>query len=349
MDRLAYRLGDQVEKRAPRIGRSEIYRPSHVLEHGPAGGGRGHRRDDLLHQIHDVVVVGQGQVGLQRGELRVVGGVDALVPEDAAQLEHPFEAAHDQPFEVEFGSDTEIHVEVESVVVGHERAGESASGQALQHRRLDFEEAAGFELVAQLRQDAGPYRRHPTRIFVDDEIEVALTVPAFFVLQAVPFLGQRPQGLGKQLELCDPNAQFTPPGRHHFAPASDPIARINRLEALEAVGAEGLPIDEQLDGAPGVLQHRKDELPHPAQVEHPARYRYLPTGLPSGFELSEFGLQVPRPGGTFKTGRVRLFSPGLHCLELLETPSSQRMCMEGIRVGDPGMGLEVVVVHEWRP
>ena len=86
--------------------------------------------DDRLGQVHHVVVVAERLVGLEHRELGVVAGVEALVAEDAADLEDPVHAADDQPLERQLERDPQVHVDVERVVVGDERLRRRAAGLA---------------------------------------------------------------------------------------------------------------------------------------------------------------------------------------------------------------------------
>ena len=88
------------------------------------------------------VVVAVGLVQLQRGELRVVLEVRALVAELLAHLEHLLHAADDQPLQVQLGGDPEVEIQVVRVDVGLERAGVGAAVDELQDRRLHLGEPA---------------------------------------------------------------------------------------------------------------------------------------------------------------------------------------------------------------
>ena len=76
-----------------------------------------------LGDLHHLAVVGERLVQLHHRELGVVAGGDALVAEDAADLEHPLHAADDQPLQVQLERDAQVQLHVERVVVGDERAG----------------------------------------------------------------------------------------------------------------------------------------------------------------------------------------------------------------------------------
>ena len=73
-------------------------------------------------------------VELARGELRVVGEVDPLVAELAADLVHAVQAADDEHLQVQLGRHAHEQVEVEVVVVRHEGLGRRAARHHVHHR-----------------------------------------------------------------------------------------------------------------------------------------------------------------------------------------------------------------------
>ena len=94
----------------------------------------------------------------------------------------------------------------------------------------------------------------PAGLLVDDEVGVALAVAGVGVGEALPLVGQRPHGLGQQLEALDLHRQLALAGRHDGALDPDPVAEVERIEGLVALVAEHGPGDEQLD-LPGPVPH----------------------------------------------------------------------------------------------
>jgi hypothetical protein len=170
----------------------ERERPEHLL---------GQADDELLGQVHQVLVRGAGLIELEQRELRVVLRRQALVAEDAAELEDALEAADDQALQVELGRDAEVEVDVERVVMCDKRSRRGAAGHALHHRRLDLEEAALAEEAPDVIDDAAPDLEDAPRLGVGDEVEVALAVARLDVLEAVPLLRQGAERLGQEPEL----------------------------------------------------------------------------------------------------------------------------------------------------
>ncbi len=164
---------------------------------------------ESLDQAHHVAVVGVGLVGLEHGELRVVGPVHALVPEVVADLVDPLEPAHQQPLEVELVRDPEVQRHVERVVVGHERPRRGATVEWLQDRGLDLQEPLLVQVAADPAHRARAKPEDLAHLGMHGQIGVALAVADLGVLQAAegggPIVpgaglpaGQRPQRLGEQ-------------------------------------------------------------------------------------------------------------------------------------------------------
>ena len=94
----------------------------------------------------------------------------------------------------------------------------------------------------------------PAGLLVDDEVGVALAVAGVGVGEALPLVGQRPHGLGQQLEALDLDRQLALAGRHDGALDPDPVAEVERIEGLVALVAQHRPGDEELDLA-GPVPH----------------------------------------------------------------------------------------------
>ena len=92
------------------------------------------------------------------------------------------DAAHDEPLQIELGRDAHVERHVERVVMRDERARQRAARHRLHHRRLDLEEAARDQKLANRRDDTAAHLEHAPRVRVDDQIEIALPVACLDVL-----------------------------------------------------------------------------------------------------------------------------------------------------------------------
>ncbi len=149
--------------------------------------------DQVLGQVHDLVVGGIGLVQLQHREFRIVPGRDALIAEVAVDLVDTLQATDHQALEVQLGRHAQVQLQVQRVVVGHKGLGGGAAGDVMHHRRLHFEEAPRVEPLAHGADDLRTLDEDLARIRRDDQVDVALAVSLLHVRQAMEFVGQRPQ------------------------------------------------------------------------------------------------------------------------------------------------------------
>ena len=115
-----------------------------VLDNLGVADGLVSRLDDTLGERLHALEVGEGTVGLHRGELGVVGKVHALVTEDTADLEHALKTADDAALEVQLGGNTQVALLIERVEVRDERLSRSAALDGLQDGGLDLHVAVGL-------------------------------------------------------------------------------------------------------------------------------------------------------------------------------------------------------------
>ncbi|CAB4853297.1 unannotated protein [freshwater metagenome] len=103
------RLGHEVDHAypAPRLGKVVHQLDIGTVDgdHGGAGGVDRGLSDETLGGLDHLAVVGERLVQLHHRELGVVASADALVAEDASDLEHALHTADDESLEVQFECD----------------------------------------------------------------------------------------------------------------------------------------------------------------------------------------------------------------------------------------------------
>jgi hypothetical protein len=123
-------------------------------------------------------------------------GGDSFISETPIDFKNPFQTADDQPFQVELGSDSHVKFHVQGIVVRFERLGGRASGNGVHHGRLYLNVIALGKEASDAIEDLGPNQKRFLDLGVDNEIEVALSIPGLNVRQAMPFLWKRTETLG---------------------------------------------------------------------------------------------------------------------------------------------------------
>ena len=257
----------------------------------------GHGLHHVLHQVHHAVKIGVGLIQLDGSEFRVVGGVHAFVPEDAAHLVDSVHAAHDQPLQVQLRLDTQHHVDVQGVVMGVEGARGSADLKGGQDGGVHLQEAPAIQKMPQLPQDLAPLHEGVLDLRVHDEVNITLTIPGLPVGKTVELLRQGQQGLGKQGGLMDPDGNFAPLGPEHVALDAHNVANVVLLETVEGILLHLVDLHIKLDAAGVILQVAENHLAHAPLAHEPSAQGY---GL--AFHLLEMVLDLGGGGGHVKLG-----------------------------------------------
>src|SRR5665213_2300010 len=135
-----------------------------------------------------------------------------------------------------------------------EGLGRGPTRYAVQHRRLDLEEALLQQQAAHDRDDLRAAAQRGTRFLVDDQIEIALAVTRLDVGQAVELLRQRQERLGQHREVARIDGELAARRAPDNALDPDDVAEIEQLEEAQALGRQDVLVAEDLDLAGAVVQ-----------------------------------------------------------------------------------------------
>ena len=195
---------------------------------------------------------------------------DTFVTEVTVDFEHTVETTDHQTLQVQFRRDTQVHVQVQGVVMGDERTRRRAARDHLHHWGFHHKVAVDHEL-ADTGHDLGANFEGLTGFIVRDEIQVALTIARFLILQAVEFVRQRAQGFGQQTQLGAVDRQFTGFGFEQFTFRAQDIAQVPLLELLVVDAFRQVVTGNvQLNTATNVLQGHEGGFTHDTTGHHAA-------------------------------------------------------------------------------
>ena len=152
--------------------RRAVHIAAHLLEH-------------LLGELHHPVVILVSHIDLHRRELWVVRAVHALVAEVFRELIDALKAAHNKALQVKLVGNAEVEIDVERVVVCHERAGGGATGYGLQDGCLDLKVSAGVEELAHGGVDFATLDEDLLHVGIDHEVDVTLAIALLGIGKAV--------------------------------------------------------------------------------------------------------------------------------------------------------------------
>ena len=114
-----------------------------------------------------------------------MGAVHALIAKVFRKFIHPIKAAHNESFEVEFIGNAQIQRNVQRIVVGDKRTGRGPSRNGLQNGCFHLEIAFLVEKCAYGLSDFGAFNEGVFDLRIDDQIDIALAVAQFGIIEFV--------------------------------------------------------------------------------------------------------------------------------------------------------------------
>ena len=219
----------------------------------------------LLGEIHQIAVIGIGHIEFQHGEFWVMANGDPLVPEVTVDFVHALEATDHQTLQIELGGNTQVHVDIQRIVMGDEGASGGTAWDHLHHGGFHFHELLGVQEVTDTVDHLVTDLEGLARLFVGNQIQVTLTATGFLIGQTLVLFRQRTQRLGQQTDVGNVHGEFTGIGTEYGPFHADDIAQIPLLELL-VVEAFGQIVTGDIDLylAAHVLQGGKRGLAHDA-------------------------------------------------------------------------------------
>jgi hypothetical protein len=199
-----------------------------------------------------------------------VHGRDALVPKVLTDLEDLVETAHQQSLEVELGSDAQVEVGVERVVMGDKRPRQRATRERLQDGRLHLDEALAFQVTPHRGDQLAAGPQLPGDVRVGDEVHIPLAVPGLAVLETVEFLRQGAHRLGEQRPRVGKYGQLASAGAEDVALHPDDVADVEVSQTLEGLVAQSIEVAVDLEVVPAVTEREEDRLAVLAATHDPA-------------------------------------------------------------------------------
>src|SRR3990167_10074572 len=88
------------------------------------------------------------------------------------------------------------------------RPGKAAAVNRLQSRSLDFYKTPAVEKIPDCRDDPASDDQSIIYLRIQEHIQIAFAVPFLYVFQAVPFIRQRSDCFGDNLEIGGKNRDF---------------------------------------------------------------------------------------------------------------------------------------------
>ncbi len=154
----------------------------------------------LFGQIHQIIVVCIRHIEFQHGEFWVMTNRDTFVTEVTVDFIHTLETTYDQTFQIQLWCDTQIHVDIQRIVVRDKWTRRRTTRNHLHHRGFYFHEAFAVQEITDTVDHLIADHERSAGIFVGNQIQVTLTAARFLIGQTFMLFWQRTQSLGQQTD-----------------------------------------------------------------------------------------------------------------------------------------------------
>lgn len=150
---------------------------------------------------------------------------NTFVTEVTVDFEYTLEATDHQTLEVQFRRDTQVHVEIQRIMVGDKRTRSSTAGITC-IIGVSTSIKPRFTMNWRIPEDLRAHFKGVAGFIVRDEIQITLTIARFLILQAVEFVRQRTQCFGQQTQLGAVDRQFAGFGFEQFTFRAEDVAEV---------------------------------------------------------------------------------------------------------------------------
>ncbi len=188
--------------------------------------GHGHRAEKLFRQAHELLKRCIGLVEFEHGELRIMLGGNAFIPEVAIQFKDPLESSYQQTLEIELRSNTQEQFHPESIMESLERFCRGAAGDRLHHRRFHFQKAPIHEELAHGLDNLRASFEGFSNGIIDDKINITLPITELDVFQPMILFGKRAQILAEKNHLFGEQRELVGAGSKERPLDADDISDI---------------------------------------------------------------------------------------------------------------------------
>ena len=132
--------------------------------------------------------------------------VHAFITEVLSNFVYSFKTADDKAFQIKLGSNTHIHVDIESIKMSDEWLGTCTTGNTLQNRCLYFRISVSVEKLAHGAQNSGTLEKGVFYTVIDDKINITLTGTLLRIIKLIIsdtiFIFHDGKGLQTLAEKC---------------------------------------------------------------------------------------------------------------------------------------------------
>ena len=146
--------------------------------------------------IHYITEIKVGSIGFHCSEFRVMVWIHPFIPENPTKFINPFKATNNQPLQVKLSCDPQVHINIQSIVVGNKWTGIGAPSLGIQNWRLNFSKAVFIHVATHCLNDRCPLVETLEAFRIRNKVKVTLTINCFRISNSFPLIWKWTKSLG---------------------------------------------------------------------------------------------------------------------------------------------------------
>ena len=226
----------------------------------------------VLCQIHHTIIIGICLIELHQSELRIVAGIQTLVPEYSSDLINTFHSTNNQTFQIKLQRNTKLEVFVQCVEMCLKRSCRRSACVCHKHRSLNFQESLRIQVFPDAAQNFRTFDKCIFYLAVHDQIHISLSVSCICICQSVEFLRKHLQTLGKQLYAFCMNRDLSCLCLENSSSDSYDITDIKLLKIFIVVFTDIVSRNVRLDVSFQILNVAEGRFSHHTFLHDTSRY-----------------------------------------------------------------------------
>ena len=145
---------------------------------------RGHQ---IFRQLHHVIIICVRFVKFDICKLRIVTRIHPLISEHSSQFIDTIQPAYDESLQIKFVGNTQLHIQIQRVVVCFKGSGVGAAGDHGENRSFHFKIAPVIQELSDAFNDHSSLAEYLPYVFIHDEVHISLTISHVRIGQTVEF------------------------------------------------------------------------------------------------------------------------------------------------------------------
>mmetsp|Transcript_15609 Transcript_15609/g.26332 ORF Transcript_15609/g.26332 Transcript_15609/m.26332 type:complete len:213 (+) Transcript_15609:613-1251(+) len=168
-----------------------------------------HTTNQLLRQIHHVIIISICLIQLHTSKLRIMPGTNPLIPKNSSQFIHTRKSSNNKSLQMQFRRNAKSQFHIHTIVIRFKRFCLSSTRLSVQHGCFNFQKALVIQLTAQTGRNFGTFVECLSHGRIDNQIQMTITVSLGNIRKSMVLIRKRQGRLGQHGPFLGIQCQFS--------------------------------------------------------------------------------------------------------------------------------------------